>query len=61
MKSLAHAVICWPKLVFGIKDMIKGFNEYQLKRPMPPAAPLNPFILPWPSRPWIHVNFVAPF
>ena len=61
MKALARTVIWWPKLDMDIEEMVKGCNECQLTRSMPPAAPLNP--LPWPTKPWsrIHVDFAGPF
>ena len=61
MKALARTVIWWPKLDMDIEEMVKGCNECQLTRSMPPAAPLNP--LPWPTKPWshIHIDFAGPF
>ena len=41
--------------------MVKGCNECQLTRVVPPVAPLNP--LPWPSKTWscIHMDYAGPF
>ena len=61
MKTLVHTVIWWLKVDTDIEKMVKGCNECQLTRPMPPVAPLNP--LPWPTKPCprIHVDFAGPF
>ena len=59
--TLPYTVVWSLKLDTDSDEVIRGCNECQLTRPMPPGALLNP--LPWPTKPWshIHVDYKGPF